>query len=521
MSSWKSWKTLAGGAAALAIIVALIAAILSHVPTAAIKRGPTRGEHDNAGTARHDLPKDPSPEPSATGGSAKGANLDEREVPGDLVIEKVEPIAPAGGGRSLTGGRLTERKMFPVRTLPSPKGPATGETLSDYVSRVLGEILTLEGDADRASERAALEMEIEAFANSNAGVVDEIVAQLRTQTNRRAQEVGLILLGRIKSQQATDFLLHLAFDGTRVPTADRLPSAAAPLGALGNVKSEQVDLSVIAVRALLQDSGRTGALPPPFSNSDTVACLATTIEDPYLFGRLLDLLSDERGSVAARLEILRAMDRNLPDPADGGVGDFPRPAAVADYSERALKETVAIAQSSADPGLRRQAWQVLGAVRRSTLVGELLMHAMTESDADVRRIAVQSTAWCASEPAMRQRLLRDISDHADPGVRQSIIRGVGQQVVIADLALREAIVTAMTSDASWAVRLDAAEVLFASADATVLGRTIEALHTSSIETLPAHVRSELTRRVSAAARRTGIPIAERQRLEGLKARLEK
>lgn len=434
----------------------------------------------------------------------------------ESMVERVEPIAssaPASG----SSGSVRARRESPPRSLPKPAGPEAGESLHGYVTRLLNEILRLEGDPTRSGDRARMEVELEAYANENPAVVDELISGIQSQTTRHAQKVGLILLGRVASRHAVDFLLDLASGS---------PSVRAVGDAQDRVQADDMTLTVshgelpeIAVQSLLQGAGKTGARLPPMGNPDQVTCSATTLEDPYVLRRLVELLGDERTPRSARMAILGGMTRNLPDPSLGGVGDYPRPIAMSQEAERALSTVLALAATGSDGELRTKATRTLGSVRRAGLAREMLDMLLKQPTGDVRNTGWEAIGWAASDPGVRSTILDQISSHPDPGVRKGIILGLGPKLLDQDPMMREAVVRAMESDSSWSIRLEAASVLFRSIDEQSIGRTLEALERSSLERVPAQYRPVLRIELQRAVSRPGRSPVQKERLGRILQRL--
>lgn len=379
----------------------------------------------------------------------------------------------------------------PHRVLPEPRGPASGESVSDYVKRILRQIRLRDGDQAEAAERTGLELELEAYMKGHAEAAEALVDLVRGAEDVRTAEIALILLGRCSHRNGVDFLVQVARGQpeleARFPHGDHTVELNGMVYTIGSAP-----LAVSAVLALFQSGGKTGPLPPPYGFA-RVDSKPTSVDDPYIFLKLVELMGDQATPRDVRVAILAEMQRNLPDPPRGRMGDFPRPTSVAPIAESALDIVRHLANSSGDQAIENAARQALATVRRPEILRELSDIAYQEKDEWRRANALGALAASAGDPGIRHRLIQELQDSPSGAVREHIISGVPFAALLGDPRLLQAFLDCVSHDPHWPVQVRAMDKLFASGDRQVVGRCLSTLQTMPIEQLDEPLRADMMR----------------------------
>lgn len=364
-----------------------------------------------------------------------------------------------------------------------------------YVQRVMQRIIELEGSADSVDERVRLELELEAFANLHASVVDDIAISIRVLGNRRLSEIGLIILGRVKSDRAIEFLVQVA-GGNEPMWRDSTPEPSEGL----QTDRRGGSLSRVAIDALFQGSGRVGPVWPHSSMAQFVRAMPCTLCDPRVLGEIVGLMDDESVPEDARHEILVFMDRNLPDPEEGGVGDYPRNEVMEAAENQALEKVLRIAERAQSGPLRDRAQIALGYVQRHDVRVRLLEIALATEGA-ARATSLGQIAHAAQEPLVARALHLELERNADGQVRGEILGSLPNSVLSPDGEFRSTILNAIARDSDFSVRSKAATRVLQTGDESLILQALDHIQGASAESYPSWFRRSLVEQLQSLPQR--------------------
>ncbi len=414
---------------------------------------------------------------------------------------------------------------LPRGAIPEPKGPRAGESLPDYVGRVIRAICELDGATEKADERAGWELELEAYARKHPETVQDIVHAARSSEDYGFARVGLLVLGRLDSPHGMDFLFAVARGEEQLQPTNPAPKAvqvsptqANPNGYTGFL-SAPPPLRESAIEALFQCAGKTGPRAPPYRNSPEVGGFWTTLDKPALFQRILDTLADPAVPATTRAAILSRIGLSLPDPAAGGSGDVPRPRESAALAERALGLVLEQVSHPATPEIQMAALVSLYQTQRPE-AGRRLLEILTTNGPTMAAESIATAAGrFAHDPTVRDGILDVLVNHPQYGVRAAAAAGLDWRTVQKDSFVQRALLDTIRGDPHVQVRLAAVATLMQRGNTRLRDAAIRDLESGGLDGLSPESRRSMASGLKIRIREWRLPVEQRRRLEDISARL--